>query len=863
MSIVAVVVLLLPVVGPSAASARASVVTTGDVDPGGADTQPDPWVVGGNLYVGKTGTGTLNVETGGVVSNTHGYIGNSSSSTGTAMITGSGSQWNNSSLLFVGRAGNGTLNVEAGSVVSNTYGYIGHYADSTGTATITGTNSQWNNSIELRVGYEGTGTLNVTAGGFVSNTDGVIGSGAGSSSVATVTGSGSKWNNSRSLSVGSEGSGTLNVEAGGVVSNTSGGIGRWSDSTGEVTVTGSGSQWNNSGMLHVGREGNGTLNVTDGGVVSNTTGYIARAGGTMGVATVTGSGSQWNNSKNLTVGRLGTGTLNVTDGGTVSNTYSYIGIKSGSTGEATVTGFGSQWNNSNSLYVGGKGSQAGGAGILNIADSGLVTVGNTMKLWSTGTVNLDGGRLATGSFDNSDTGTLNFHDGTLKVKGAGGMFNPGTTHFTIDGLAADDLPALVIANTASAMLSEKLTVGFSNRGQLIVKAGSVVSNMKGYIGKRSGSTGVAMVKGSGSQWNNVSLWVGRAGAGTLNVMAGGIVSNIYSYIGRAGGSTGKATVTGAGSQWHNSGHLHVGRDGNATLIVGSGGTVSNINGYIGQGFRSTGQATISGENSTWSNSKGLYIGGNNSGTGGTGILNIVDRGLVTVGKTTKLWSDGTINLDGGTLDVGVLDLTLGGTFNMLDGYLHADSVVGDLNNQGGILAPDNSPGILTVTSDYVQGAAATLEIELGGTVRGDGYDAMIVGGDLTLDGNLNVAVKVGRYEPQAGDLFDILDFEPTNLSGLFDAVNLPALASDLEWDQSNLYTTGELLVSSSTSQASGDFDGGFESDVDGDGSVGGDDDFLIWQNNFPYPTALSSVPEPNSLALLAISALLMLRRRRT
>ena len=37
----------------------------------------------------------------------------------------------------------------------------------------------------------------------------------------------------------------------------------------------------------------------------------------------------------------------------------------------------------------------------------------------------------------------------------------------------------------------------------------------------------------------------------------------------------------------------------------------------------------------------------------------------------------------------------------------------------------------------------------------------------------------------------------------------------------------------------------------GDGNVAGDD-FLVWQRNFPYPAALSSVPEPNSLVLLAI-----------
>ena len=93
---------------------------------------------------------------------------------------------------------------------------------------------------------------------------------------------------------------------------------------------------------------------------------------------------------------------------------------------------------------------------------------------------------------------------------------------------------------------------------------------------------------------------------------------------------------------------------------------------------------------------------------------------------------------------------------------------------------------------------------------------MIVGGDLTLDGNLDV-LQFGGFVPQAGDLSDIFDFEPISLSGLFDVVNLPALASGIAWDDTNLYTTGELLVS--LLQIAGDFD-----------SNG--DDFLIWQNNF-------------------------------
>ncbi len=130
---------------------------------------------------------------------------------------------------------------------------------------------------------------------------------------------------------------------------------------------------------------------------------------------------------------------------------------------------------------------------------------------------------------------------------------------------------------------------------------------------------------------------------------------------------------------------------------------------------------------------------------------------------------------------------------MLDGLLRVDSVIGDINVPGGIVAPGHSPGILTIFGDYTQGAAATLEIKLEGAVRGNEYNALYVSGDLTLDGNLDV-LAIGGYAPVAGDLFDILDFVPANLSGSFSAVNLPSLAPGLAWDQTNLYTNGNLLV---------------------------------------------------------------------
>ncbi len=406
-----------------AVPSHAAVTTTGDVVPGGAATQPDPWAVAGSLKVGNSGNGTLNVEAGGTVSNTKGYIGYHAGSTGEAAVTGTDSQWNNSVELYVGVVGDGTLNVEAGGMVSNTKGYIGYHAGSTGEATVTGTDSQWTNSGELNVGV-------------VSH-------------------------------------GTLNVEAGGTVSNTTGRIGYHANSTSNVTVTGMNSQWNNSDRLVVGRSGNGTLIVEAEGHVSNSLGLIARYGGSTGVVTISGANSQWNNSGGLHVGWYGNGTLDVKAGSTVSNTSGYIGRYSGSTGMATVTGADSQWNNSNSLTIGGGSSAAGGSGTLNIRDTGLVTVSNTTRLWDEGTIILDGGTLDTATLDLT-VGTLNMLDGILRATNVTGTLHnqaatlsPGNSpgHLTITGDYTQGAAATMeieLAGTAADDFDQLTSAGSAN-----------------------------------------------------------------------------------------------------------------------------------------------------------------------------------------------------------------------------------------------------------------------------------------------------------------------------------------------------------------------------------------------------------------
>ena len=75
-------------------------------------------------------------------------------STGTATVTGTDSEWNTDFFLHVGETGTGTLNVEAGGLVSNADGTIGINLNSTGTVTVPGADSQWNNGFDRMLNVE-------------------------------------------------------------------------------------------------------------------------------------------------------------------------------------------------------------------------------------------------------------------------------------------------------------------------------------------------------------------------------------------------------------------------------------------------------------------------------------------------------------------------------------------------------------------------------------------------------------------------------------------------------------------------------------------------------------------------------------
>ena len=177
------------------------------------------WTNNGSVAVGYIGSGTLDITSGGPVTSIGpSVIGSFLPSTGIVTITGTGSTWTNTGDLDVGGDGKATLNITSGGALSNSTGYIGHYSGS-GTATVDGTGSIWTNSGSFAVGLDGGGTLNITNGGTVTVNGSFarIAEHANSTGTVTVDGAGSTWRLLHELDVARAGTGTLTIQNGGIV----------------------------------------------------------------------------------------------------------------------------------------------------------------------------------------------------------------------------------------------------------------------------------------------------------------------------------------------------------------------------------------------------------------------------------------------------------------------------------------------------------------------------------------------------------------------------------------------------------------------------------------------------------------------
>ncbi|MEQ1527773.1 MAG: hypothetical protein ABL925_00545, partial [Methylococcales bacterium] len=509
------------------------------------------WANSGFLFVGNSGSGTLNIQSGGKVSNYMGILGNSTGSSGTATVTGANSLLDNSYSLFVGNFGSGTLNIENGGQVSNFLsGYVGYSSGSVGTAMVTGANSLWANGDALVVGFNGSGKLDIRSGGQVNNGVGTLGLASGSTGTATVMGANSLWA-SNILYVGDSGKGQLNLQNGGLVNADLGILGNNTFSIGMARITDVGSKWNITQDLTVGNAGSGSLFIENGGLVSNRDGFLGGNAaqksntGFGGVASVSGVGSQWINSRNLVIGQVGLASLAIKNGGKVSAVDSYLGGQVGSSGTATVADAGSEWTNSNNLTIG-----QNGKGKLTINVDGTVTIGNTLSLGSQGVLDLLGGTLKTGSITQSTGGQFNWSTGTLNITGVNGMAIGNNTFFgavpTFKSGQSLDVDHGLSVGSGSFLSQEGAQIKAGEvilNGGYSLSSGSLVSSLEIFgNGNFTQTNGSHTITGSGLY---LGFTLGSQNSSTVQgsyQLSGGSLSTEFEYIGYA--ATGSFNQTG-------------------------------------------------------------------------------------------------------------------------------------------------------------------------------------------------------------------------------------------------------------------------------------------------------------------------------
>lgn len=781
------------------------------------------WDNSGDLYVGYTGTGTLDVNDGAVVTSEYGAVGADPNSVGTVTVADAGSQWSVSEGLAVGGFGQGDLTVSAGGRVDANEVYIGGFDPDalgddvegtplgTGTVTVTGSGSQLNVDDFLYVGYTGTGTLDVNAAGSVSSEYGGVGADPNSTGTVTVTGAGSVWDVDEALAVGAFGTGYMTIADGGQVNAEDSfiagfdpslfeGVDREPNGTGGVTVTGAGSLWANSGNLTVGFGGVGEMLVEAGGQVTSADGAIGAAPAGDGTVTVTGAGSSWTMNDAFSVGGWGTGTLTIADGGEVTNVDGYIGgfrpsafgidpnvvgYDPNGTGTVTVTGTGSQWTNSGDLNVGFLGD-----GTLTISDGGLVdAVDVFVGEYTTGTVTISAG----GAMDANTVWigrAQNLGDGVVTVTGSGSTLDAndiyvgawGQGELTIsDGAEVSNTAALIgsfwcgtgmatVTGTGSLWeMTGALSVGYAGQGTMTISGGGVVDSGEASIGYTSDSVGEVTVTGTGSAWTPSDLSVGRSGEGHLTIGAGGEVTTGSAILGQMVDGTGEVLVTGAGSQLDIPNTLWVGYRGEGSLTIADGAQVDSRIGVLGEEATATGTVLVTGESSEWVlgddlfvgyagtgsvdvNDGGrlvvdesLYIGGDETGSGGTGTVMITDGADALIGEELYVWETGTLGGDG---TISIFTPTT-------------------LHNYGTIAPGDGGIGTLSVEGNVVFEPNSVFEVEIGNS----GADQLMVDGDVTINGGTvqvqSAGTVVGSRE------YDII--EADSVTGTFDVLDTALL----------------------------------------------------------------------------------------
>lgn len=446
---------------------------------GAGGTLGSPKNVAGDFLIdGRSADVSVTVSAGGVMSSTtNGFVSGSAATTGSLIVTGSGSRFNVGGSLFFTKDQAAMRVEDGGQVFVNGVGQLGAAATSTSNVIVTGNGSLWETGGDIgvttisgsrgtltvadgavvRSGAGGSGSINLAT---YSDSEAVLNIGAGEGEAAVAAGS----LHTAGVQVGA-GTGKLvfnHTDSGYTFSHdVSLGTGwlRLLHLSGTTIITGAVATKSNNSYTdpndvrsEVGVEG-GTLRIEGGGTLTLGKGSLNLGGsvGKEGMFVVSGSGS----TANLTgtggnIGVYGKGTALVTDSGELTGTAIDIAWFSGSVGNLMVSGSGSLFSPESSIvgYEGDASLTLTNGAVARI-DSGNGTLTVARQSGSRGALNIGAvagtaaataGALeaATVAFG-AGTGSVVFnhtetaYDFNADVTGSGTMaFHSGVTTLTGD-----------------------------------------------------------------------------------------------------------------------------------------------------------------------------------------------------------------------------------------------------------------------------------------------------------------------------------------------------------------------------------------------------------------------------------------------
>ncbi|MEX2093689.1 MAG: PEP-CTERM sorting domain-containing protein [Pirellulales bacterium] len=593
-----------------------------------------------NLVVGGAGKGTFNVQNGGTLTvENDTFIGNTAGNLNAnkLTVTGAGSTATLDSVTYVGSGGNGALEVSAGAAVTTNFLRVGQFTGATGVLVVTsGATLTANNDTVF--GTDGVATFTVSAGGQSINDFLYIGFDDGSA-IGTVTGRNSL------LRAGADEAGDLFL---GGASGQTGGVAQLTVAEGATLRSGDesfigGNTTGHGRLIITGVNDNGTPQTDDD--LRSTADFEDNAAGVAA-----------NDITNI--GSVGNARVEILSGGTM---ISERVIVEGAPANATLFGVGVPFTET--VLVNGA-FDPGTPGDPND------DVHSTLQV-------LDG--LTVG---NTRGSSLRIENGGRVISS---MVGASGARASIGEGAAADGSSVVIDGTGSNWTHAGSDVSVAQSGgdvanpvMLTIQNGGSLNGARILIADATGSRGIATVTGAGSRLDaSTDLFVGDQAVGFLNVTAGGVAQALGAVeVGGFAAGNGTVLVDGAGSRLISAGYLSLG-DSFATsaavglLTVQNGGTVDTGTAFVGRYTFGNGTAHVN-NGGTWNVGTSMYVAGDvatASGGAGTGVLNVNTGGLVDVNATLKVWSNGIVNLNGGTIEANALDVVEVGTpqFNFNSG----------------------------------------------------------------------------------------------------------------------------------------------------------------------------------------------------